>query len=264
MKSALVLLIPALWAIDGGRALAFDAFHQATIEDRRGAQLPLDTGFRDEHGNVVTLRQVGQGKPIVLAPVLHHCPNICGLTLAGLADAIAHQKYVVGRDFRVVAFGIDPHEGPADAADSLMRLRTAFPALQGGVVGLTGAAPDIAAVTQALGYRYAWDKDIGQYAHVAAVAILTPEGKLTRWLYGISPSANDLKLALTDAAQGRLGSLGDRFLLLCYHYDPKTGRYGPLIWIVLRAAGGAIVVLGGGLIAFALIRERRRSRRPVA
>jgi protein SCO1/2 len=261
-KSALALLLLLLLpALDSADARAFDAFHEASIDDRRGAQLPFDLAFLDEQGHAVTLRQAGHGKPIVLAPVLHRCPNICGLTLAGLADAVAHQKFPAGRDFEIVAFGIDPREQPADARESLDRLRNTFPALREGVHGFTGTAQNVAALTGALGYRYGWDRDAGQYAHVAAVAVLTPDGKLSRWLYGISPEANDLKLALTAAADGRLGSLGDRFLLLCYHYDPSTGRYGSLIWTLLRLMGGATVAGGGCLLLFAFLRERRRARR---
>ena len=114
---------------------------------------------------------------------------------------------------------------------------------------------------KALGYRYAWDDSIGQYAHVAAVALLTGEGHLGRWLYGVSPDPADLKLALTEAGEGKLGSWGDQILLLCYHYDPKTGRYGPIIWTAMRVAGGATAATIIGLIALALLRERGAAKR---
>jgi protein SCO1/2 len=110
---------------------------------------------------------------------------------------------------------------------------------------------------QAAGYRYGWDSRIGQFAHIAAVAVLTPDGRVARWLYGIQPQGNDLRLALTEAGQGRIGDLGDQLLLLCYHYDPHTGRYGGLVWTLLRGGGVLTLVLLAGFVGAALIRERR-------
>lgn len=250
---ALILLV-----LGAREAWAFDPFSVAHIEQRPGAAVPLDTVFRDADGKPITLRQAGAGKPILLAPVLHRCPNICGLTLAGIAEAVQLQKFVSGRDFAFVAFGLDPREGPTEATVSLEGLRKNFPALQEGVHGLTGDAADIAGVLKPIGYRYAWDENLSQYAHIAAVAVLTPDGRLSRWLYGITPDPTDVRLALTEAGQGRIGSWSDQLLLLCYHYDPQTGRYGSVIWTVLRIAGGLTVLAGLGWIARMLLAERRR------
>lgn len=257
MKRLLVLLLIVLVSPP---ALAFDPFEAAGIDQRPGATIPLDLAFRDEAGRPVTLRALGAGKPIVLAPVLHNCPNICGVTLSGLAEAIEAQQFRPGTDFALIAFGIDPKEGTAEASASLHELERVFPALAGKAHALTGSAADIAAVTGALGYRYAFDGRIGQYAHVAAVAVLTPQGGLTRWLYGLAPQPTDLKLALTEAGEGRLGDWTDQLLLLCYHYDPQTGRYGPLVFTLLRAAGVLTVGIGAGAIGFAALRERRSRR----
>jgi protein SCO1/2 len=243
-------------------AHAFDPFAKAGVDHVADAQVPLDVVFRDQRQREVSLRAAGRGLPIVLAPVLHRCPNICGLTLGGLAQAVLLQKYRPGRDFALVTLGIDPREGPAEAEASIDDLHRSFPGLDlGDMHALTGKAADIARVTGALGYRFGWDESIGQYAHIAAVAILAPDGRLSRWLYGITPQPADLELALTEAGQGRLGSWRDQLLLLCYHYDPRTGRYGPVIWSVLRVAGGFTVVASGLFIGWALVRERRAARR---
>jgi protein SCO1/2 len=237
-------------------ALAFDPVAQAGIDPPADARAPMALGFREADGSPITLARLAAGRPLVLVPVQHHCPNICGVTLAGVASAIAAQPLRAGRDFTVVAFGIDPKEGPADAQASLAALRGRVPAIAG-IHALTGAAPDIAAVTAALGYRYAWDPAIGQFAHVAATAVLMPDGRLSRWLYGLAPDPLDLRLAVTEAGQGRIGGLGDRLLLLCYHYDPVTGRYAATIRTLLRAGGAATVALLAGFIMLATIRERR-------
>ena len=239
-------------------AAAFDPFAGTGIDLRPGAQVPLDAVFHDQKGGDFRLREVAGNRPIVLVPVVHRCPNICGVTLGGLAQAIAAQKFVAGRDFDVVALGIDPRETPVDAAQALDRLHHAFPGLAG-VHGLVGSAGDVAAVTGALGYRYAWDEDAGQYAHIAAVAVLTSDGRLSRWIYGVAPDPNDLHLALTEAGQGRIGSWADQLLLLCYRYDPQHGRYGSLIWAALRIAGAMTALGGAGLIARSLLRERHAS-----
>jgi protein SCO1 len=245
-----------------GPASAFDAFSVAGIDQRPGARVPLDLTFRDERGAPVTLRTLGQGKPVLLAPVLHNCPNICGVTLSGLIEAVRAQSFAAGRDFVIVAFGIDPREGQAEAAKSLSDLRRVFSKLPAnGIHALTGDASSIRTVTDALGYRYGWDARIGQYAHIALVAVLTPDGRLSRWLYGIAPTPTDLRLALTEAGQGKLGTWGDQLLLLCYHYDPETGRYDSLIWRLLQIGGGITVAAGSGLIGGALVRERRATRR---
>lgn len=240
-----------------GPAYAFDPFAAAAIDQRPGARVPLGLPFTDQDGTVITLSALAGGKVLLLVPVLHHCPNICGVTLSGIAQAVRAQPFRPGRDFTVIAFGIDPREGPATASASLAEFSQAFPEITKNIHAVTGNEQNIQAVTDALGYRYAWDDRIGQYAHVAASAILTPDGRLARWLYGLAPDPTDLRLALTEAGEGRIGSWRDQLLLLCYHYDPQSGRYGPLVWMLLRVGGGLTVAAGLILIGLALLRERR-------
>jgi protein SCO1/2 len=256
----LVLILSALGASPSAAA-PFDPFKATGIDQKPNALIPLDRPFEDEAGHPVTLRALAGGKPMLLVPVLHNCPNICGVTLSGLMEAVGGQRFRPSGDFTIVAFGIDPKEGPKEAQKAFHDLQLRFPDLAAvGVYALTGRAPNIYAVTDALGYRYAWDPDIGQYAHDAAVAVLTPEGRLSRWLYGLAPDPNDLKLALTEAGQGRTGDWSDQILLLCYHYDPVIGRYSSLIGLALRAGGAATIAFGGSGLALALLRERRRAR----
>ncbi len=223
-------------------AAPFLPFEQARIDDRPGAQVPLDMPFVDQRGQATTLRRIAQGKPLLLVPVLHDCPNICDATLAGLGEAIARQRFRVGRDVAVVAFGIDPRETPGEASRNLRRHRlTQFSALVGG-------RPSIRAVTQALGYRYAWDARIGQYAHLSAVAVLTPEGRLSRWIGGIAPQPGQVERAIADARGSRTVGLGDALALLCYHYDPVSGRYSLAIDRIVKAAALLSVVALAALV----------------
>lgn len=236
-------------------AQQFDPFHEARIDKRIGAQIPLNGTFLDRSGKAVTLKQLAGGKPLLLVPVLHECPNFCSVTLAGVTKAIAALPAGTGQ-FATIAFGIDPKEGPAQAKDDLARLQAQTGReLPADIYALTGQAPTIHAVTDALGYHYAWDARIGQYAHAAAFAVITPSGKLSRWFYGLSPDPAELAQALQTARQDQVGGWAQQLLLICFHYDPQTGRYTTSIMKILRLAGIA-TVLGIGLIVY-LSRRRK-------
>lgn len=255
MTRIALLLLALFVAAPASAQEPFDPFGVARIDERPGARIPLDLAFTDARGRPTTLRAIGEGKPILLAPVLHDCPNFCGVTLAGLAQAVAAQPLRPGRDFAVVAFGIDPDETADAAADDLARLRaTSAGATMRSAEALVGGRQAIRRVTDVLGYRYAWDDRIGQYAHVAAVAVLTPDGRLSSWLYGLAPDPQVLTRAIATARAGRTGSWVEQLLLLCYHYDPATGRYTPAIENILRLAAAAT------LLALALLVLRLRKR----
>jgi protein SCO1/2 len=262
MKRLLAVLLLSLTVsafLEPPATRAFDPFRLAGIDQRPDALLPLSTRFIDEHGKEVSLGKLSGGRPMLMVPLLHRCPNICGVTLSGLMEAIRAQSYMVGKDFAVAAMSIDPTETPDDAQQSLAELRKRYPDLALKVHALTGSSEAVAAVTQALGYRYAWDPEIGQYAHIAATAVVTPSGHLSRWLYGLSPMPDDLELSLTEAGQGRIGSWKEQLLLLCYHYDPTTGKYSPIIWDALRVGGGLTAGSLIGWLGLSLVRERRRT-----
>jgi len=258
MKALLAALLFSLF-VGGAAADPFNAFESTGIDPKLGTAIPIDRVFRDDHGVLRSLRAIGGGRPMLLAPVLHHCPNICGVTLGGLMNAIEAQSLLPGRDFEIIAFGIDAEETTGMASDSVTALHSRFPRLPV-IHAVTGTSEDVAAVTAALGYRYAWDPAIAQYAHVAAVAVLTSNGRLSRWLYGLAPEPNDVKDALSDAAQGATASLGEQLLLLCYHYNATIGHYAPFVWGLLRAAGVITVGAIGAFIIVTIRRERRTRR----
>lgn len=256
-----LLVLASVGLIGRAGAAPFDPWKETGIDHKTNAEISLDLPFRDQAGRPVTLREISAGKPVVLVPVLHNCPNICGVTLSGLWQAVEEQSFKPERDFQLVAFGIDPREGPKEASASIDQLLKRFPSLPtGGIFALTGSEQNVHAVTDALGYRYAWDNDIGQYAHDAAIAVLTSDGRLSRWLYGLSPSARDLRLSLAEAGKGKIGNWTDQILLLCYHYDPVNGQYSSIAIALMRGASITMLVVAGGAFALAILREKRKDR----
>lgn len=254
---ARLLALLAIAGLATGAVDPNDPFKAASIVERPGAPIPLDQPFVTQAGKPTTLRQIAAGKPLLITPVQHECPNICGVTLAGIAAAIDGQsKYRPGRDFAIVALGIDPREGPAQARDDLRRLAIQRPKADWQPVALTGGDTAIHAVTDALGYRYAWSDQLRQYAHLSGTAVLTPDGKLSSWLYGLAPTSAQLDAAITQATAGRSGGVMQQILLLCFHYDPRTGRYSLAITQALRFAGIATVLLIA--LAIGLLSRRRR------
>ncbi|HET9159497.1 MAG TPA: SCO family protein [Caulobacteraceae bacterium] len=226
--------------------MAFDPLQAAAIDGRLGGQVPMQAPLRDAAGQPVTLAALANGRPILLAPVQHRCKNLCGYTLNGLSDGLRQAGLT---KVTVVAFGIDPRETSADSAATQARL----PALH----AVTAGETQIQAVTRALGYRFAYDAQEDQFAHLSAVAVLTPDGRLSSWLYGLQPPAPVLKAAIGAASQGGLGAVGQRILLLCYHYDPVSGRYTSRIETALKVSAVGAVLLLGGFVGLSLLRERR-------
>ena len=252
----LALLLVALLSI--GAVDPNDPFKSASIVERPGAPLPLDGTFLDQDGKTTTLRRIAGGKPLLIVPVQHECPNICSVTLAGISGAVDGQsRYRPNRDFAVVALGIDPREGPQQARDDLRRLAEQR-AGKWQPIAITGSDQAIHAVTDALGYRYAWSDQLKQYAHVSGTAVLTADGRLSSWLYGLSPTPAQVESALAQAAAGKSGGIMQQLLLLCFHYDPQTGRYSLTITEALRFAG-ILTVASIALLVLLLSKERRRA-----
>lgn len=254
----LALLLAAFLAAPG--QAFFDPITQAGIDRIDDAHLPGEARFLDQAGLPVRLADYFGGPPILFAAVQYDCPNLCGVTLDGLFAGLAGGGLVGGRDYRLLVISIDSREGPAEAAKALAGLTARWDVGPNAVHFLSGSRPEITAATGALGIRSAWDQDHGQFAHISAVAVLTPQGRLARWLMGVQFDPRTLRLGLVEAGEGKIGLLREQMLLLCYGYDPVHGRYG---WVVQRLleVGGAVTV--GGLLLYlwsAYRRERRGTR----
>lgn len=258
MRPLAALIVSLLISAGAEAAAPFDPLGAATLEPRLGARLPLTTRLTDDAGREVALRDLIGDRPAILAPVYYRCPNICGLTLSGLFGTLAQVGLTAGADYDVIAFSIDPRETPAVAAEAREEHLAAFPTVVGdGISFLTGSEAAARTIADAIGFGYAWDPSIGQYAHAAAVAVVTPEGLVARYLRGLDAEPADLRLALVESGGGRIGTLVDRFRMLCFSYDPQTGRYTPAIMTFLRLACGLVVIVLGGWLALQWRRERR-------
>jgi len=230
------------------------------IDQKLDSQVPLDLEFRDEAGSPVRLSQFVNGsKPVVLSLVYYRCPGLCTMTLNGMTKAFKPLQFSAGKEFEVVTVSIDPHETPQLAAD-----KKAEYVKQYGRAGaenawhfLTGDESMIRRLADAVGFRYVYDETTNQFAHSAGIMVLTPAGRVARYFYGLEYSARDLRWALVEASQGRIGTVSDTLNLLCYAYDPSSGKYGVPIMRAVR--GGAILTMLtlGSFVYFMLRRERR-------
>ncbi len=233
------------------------------IDQRLGQSVPLDAIFQDELARPVRLGQYFGRKPIILVLAYYNCPMLCTQVLNGLLSALRVLSFDVGREFEVLTVSFDPRDRPPDAVakkkayvDGYGR-RTAA----AGWHFLTGGSGSIERLARAVGFRYAYDQDLGQFAHASGIFVLTPEGKLSRYFYGIEYAPRDLRLGLIEASSNRIGSPVDQILLYCYHYDPKTGKYGAVVMNMVRLGGvGAVLAL----TAFLWTMWRRDRRRDAA
>jgi len=233
---------------------------QVGIDQKLNAQIPLDLVFRDEQGRAVPLREYFGEKPVILALVYYECPMLCTLILNGVLRSLRALPLTVGKEFTVLTVSFDPREGPELAAAKKRAYVRSYgrPEAEGGWHFLTGEEAAIRRLTEAVGFRYAFDPETGQFAHASGIMVLTPQGRIARYFYGIEYAPRDLRFGLIEAAQGRIGSPVDQLLLYCYHYDPKTGKYSLLVMNVLRLAGAATVLALGGFILVMLRRDRRK------
>jgi protein SCO1/2 len=220
------------------------------IEQHLDAQVPADLAFRDDTGKTVKLGDYFGHKPLILNLVYYNCTMLCGEALAGLSSAMRLVKFDVGNEFDVVTISFDPRETPEMAAakkkDYVARYGRANAAA--GWHFLTGQPESINALTKAVGFQYQYDEKTNQYAHATAIMVLTPQGRISRYFYGVDFPPKDLRMGLVEASQGKIGNAVDAVLLYCYHYNPESGKYGAMVGNILRLAAAATILLLGSLL----------------
>ena len=232
------------------------------IAQHLDAQLPLDVMLRDESGRVVRLGDYfHRGRPVVLNFVYYNCPMLCPMVLEGMTSTLTELTFDAGKEFDIVTISIDPRDTPQQAAEKkekYVKRYGRFGAASGWHF-LTGPESAIRKITGAAGFQYAYDIASNQFAHGTVLLVTTADGRLSRYLFGFEYKARDLRLALVEASQGRIGGAAEQVLLLCFHYDPATGKYSRSAMNVVRA-GGVATVAGLASFIFIMIRKERQQR----
>ena len=238
-----------------------DALKNIGIRQRLGDQLPLGVDLADENGSAVKLQTYFQrDKPVVLAFVYYSCPMLCNEVLNGLTASLKKLSLKAGEDFQVVAISFDPRDTPEIARNKKQSYLEKYGQGEEAAKGwhfLTGKPEVVKQIADAAGFGYAWDEKTGQFAHAGGIQIVTPDGKMSRYFFGIDYDSQDLKFALMEASEKTIGSPADQLLLYCYHYDPATGKYGLAIMRVLRIAGVLTVIAMGVLFSVFRFHNRR-------
>jgi len=233
------------------------------IEQHLNGQVPPDLTFVDDTGRAVKLGDYFGKKPLILNLVYYNCTMLCGEALAGLSGSMKMIKFDAGDEYDVITVSFNPKETPVLAAEKKKDYvkRYGRPGAEAGWHFLTGPAESINALTKAVGFQYQYDSSNGQYAHVTAIMVLTPQGRISRYFYGVDFPPKDLRMGLVEASHGKIGNLTDQVLLYCYHYDPATGKYGAVVTNMLRLGAGVTIVLIGGLLLVLFRMDRIASRR---
>jgi protein SCO1/2 len=239
------------------------ALREIGFDQNLDQHVPLDVTFRDERGATVRLGDYFGKRPVVLVFAYYDCPMLCTQVINGLSSALGVLSLKPGQDFEIVTVSFNPADTPASAsAKKAMYLeRYKREGAADSWHFLTGDPPSIERLTKAAGFRYVWDSTTKQFAHPSGIIVLTPDGRLARYLFGIEYGPRDLRYAIVEASDGRVGNAADALLLYCYHYDPMSGRYGFVVMRGLRLAGGITVLALCGFVFLMLRREKRGSAR---
>lgn len=240
-----------------------ELLEQVGIEEHLGDKIPLDTRFATSEGDTVTIGELmTDGKPVLLNALYYDCPLLCGLILEGVFEVVQELAWTPGRDYTILSFSIDPEEKSPLAAENkefyLDELNR--PEAADGWHFLTGREDQIKRVTEAAGFRYTVDEQTGEYIHPAAIMLLSPDGTITRYLYGIEFSEFDLRNALYEASEGRIGSTMERMVLYCFTYDPYSQSYVPVAINIMKLGGLATLVILGIFLGLFWIKEKRSNQ----
>lgn len=243
-----------------------DLLEKVGIDQKLNAQVPLDLSFRDEAGRAVKLGDYFGRRPVVLTLVYYECPMLCTQVLNGAVGAFKTLSFTAGDEFDVLTVSFNPKDTPALAAQKKTTYIAKYgrPAAAAGWHFLTGDQAAIDALAQSVGFRYVYDEAAQQYVHASALMVLTPQGRLSKYFYGIEYPPRDLRLGLVEASDGKIGNPVDQVLLYCYHYDPSAGKYSMVVMNVLRAGGIGTILIVGGFIAVMLARDRRKPKNAAA
>lgn len=235
--------------------------NEVGIEQKLNEQIPLDTEFKDENGKTVKIGDYFGKRPVVLALVYYECPMLCSEVLNGLTGSLKGLTFSAGKEFDVIAISFDAREN--DKPDLAKNKKESYLKRYGregsenGWHFLTGSQDSIDKITKAVGFGYKWDEPTNQFAHAGAIMILTPEGKMSKYLYGIDYAPKDVKFALIESSENKIGSSVDQLLLYCYHYDPAKGKYGLVVMNVMRL-GGVLTLLGMGAMFLVFWRHNKK------
>jgi len=226
------------------------------IEQRLNAQVPADLAFRDETGKPVKLGDYFGKRPLILSLVYFRCPMLCNEVLAGVEGSLKAISFNPGQDFDVLTVSFDPKDTPESATEKKAQMLKHYrrEGAAGGWHFLTGSQASIDALTKAVGFQYQFDTTTDQFAHTTGLMVLTPDGKVAQYYYGVNFPPRDVRLGLIQASQNKIGTLADQVLLYCYHYDPKTGKYSAMINRIIQLGGG-LTILSIGTVVLVLLRR---------
>ncbi|UCF36049.1 MAG: SCO family protein [Acidobacteriota bacterium] len=236
-----------------------EALENVGLDQKLGSQVPLNLNFLDESGAPVTLGDYFGEKPVILTLVYYECPMLCTYILNGTLRAMRAMEFSAGNEFDVVTVSINPDETPELAMSKKVEYLENYQRESGqkGWHFLTGTEDQIKTLADAVGFRYTYDPASGEYVHASGIMVLTPDGQVARYFYGVEYSPRDLRLGLVEASNNEIGSPTDQVLLFCYQYNPLTGKYSFAILSILRVAG-ALTLIGIALLITLLIRRERK------
>jgi protein SCO1/2 len=237
-----------------------DALKNLGIDEHLGEFIPLDAKFATSKGDSIVLGDLlEEGKPVIFNPLYYECPMLCGLVIEGMKDVINELKWKPGKDFIVISVSIDPDEDVAVAAKAKEEvLGQADATTRNGWYFLTGKQSQIKKAVESVGFEYRKVEDTGQFAHSAAIMLLSPKGKITRYLYGISYDEFNVRSALYESADGEIGDTVTKLVMYCYQYDPSSGSYTPVAINIMKLGGLATLIILGIFLSILWLREKRK------